>query len=273
MGKVVTADDGLPAEVVGRWAIEEKHHLLKQYVEITRGVRRQFLGRAGATLIDLYCGWGRVSHRDTSQFHPGGCVCGYESSKVSGTPFTHVLINDLAKEKVEAAATRLRGVGASVLTSNITALEAASWAAEQVNPYGFHLAYVDPYDLEVMPFGIFESLAKLNRIDLMIHVSTQDLQRNFERYREQTAGPLDLFAPGWRARLDRSPQRRLRPAVLAHWLGLLGKLGFRHARSVRHVRSDHGQTLYHLYLLSRHPLADTLWNASERSRPQGDLFM
>jgi len=47
--------DGLPTMPVGEWA-RDKHALLKLYIEISRGVRKKFIGagKAGATFIDLY---------------------------------------------------------------------------------------------------------------------------------------------------------------------------------------------------------------------------
>jgi hypothetical protein len=35
-------------------------------------------------------------------------------------------------------------------------------------------------------------------VDMIIHVSAIDLQRNLDSYTVSTDGPLDRFAPGWR---------------------------------------------------------------------------
>jgi hypothetical protein len=42
--------------------------------------------------------------------------------------------------------------------------------------------------------------AGLNRIDMLIHVSVHDLQRNLRRYANREDSTLDRFAPGWRDR-------------------------------------------------------------------------
>lgn len=43
MGKLVSGADGLPAEEVGEW-IEEKLFDVRQYVTLSHGARRKFLG-------------------------------------------------------------------------------------------------------------------------------------------------------------------------------------------------------------------------------------
>jgi three-Cys-motif partner protein len=49
-----------------------------------------------------------------------------------------------------------------------------------INPYGLHFAVLDPYGLD-LPFSVIEKLAALKRVDLMILLSTGDLQRNFRK--------------------------------------------------------------------------------------------
>jgi three-Cys-motif partner protein len=51
-----------------------------------------------------------------------------------------------------------------------------------LNPKGLHFAFLDPYNLENLPFSIISRLAKLPRMDMLIHVSISDLQRNLRRY-------------------------------------------------------------------------------------------
>jgi hypothetical protein len=49
-----------------------------------------------------------------------------------------------------------------------------------INPRGLHLAFLDPFNLAQLPFSIIEKMLKVQRMDMIIHVSLQDLQRNLE---------------------------------------------------------------------------------------------
>jgi three-Cys-motif partner protein len=75
MGDLVDGDDGLPAEDVGSWA-KEKHELSGRYIDVSRAVRKKWIGtgKAGATYIDLFCGPRRARIRRTSEFIDGSCV-------------------------------------------------------------------------------------------------------------------------------------------------------------------------------------------------------
>ncbi|MER9772950.1 three-Cys-motif partner protein TcmP, partial [Mesorhizobium sp. M0220] len=103
VGELIEGDDGSPVEVVGAWA-KTKHEYLCRYVDISRGVRSKWLdqGKAGATLIDPFCGPGRCRIRGTSEFIDGGVVAAWKKSADSKTPFSAVYIGDIETERVEA---------------------------------------------------------------------------------------------------------------------------------------------------------------------------
>jgi hypothetical protein len=50
-----------------------------------------------------------------------------------------------------------------------------------LDPHGLHFAFLDPFNLGDLAFTALEQLANLNRMDMLIHVSVQDLQRNLRR--------------------------------------------------------------------------------------------
>lgn len=72
--------------------------------------------------------------------------------------------------------------------------------AASLNPYGLHFAFLDPFNLDDLSFSIIERLAKLKRMDLLIHVSVQDRNRNLRRYMEEEGGALDRLRPSLRER-------------------------------------------------------------------------
>ena len=76
--------------------------------------------------------------------------------------------------------------------------DTAARIVARLNKYGLHFAFLDPFNLDDLPFSVIEAFSRLKRIDMLIHVSAQDLQRNLDAYSMSENGPLDHFAPGWR---------------------------------------------------------------------------
>jgi hypothetical protein len=74
---------------------------------------------------------------------------------------------------------------------------------ESLDPYGLHVAFLDPHNLGTLSFDLFEQLAKLKRIDVIALVSLSDLQRNADRYTQEAHDQFDKFAPGWHDKVRR----------------------------------------------------------------------
>jgi hypothetical protein len=138
MGKLINGDDGLPAEEVGVWA-KEKHEYLCRYIDIARGARAKYLGhgkgKGGATYIDLFCGPGRCRVRDTGEWIDGGAVAAWKKSRDGGAPFTQVFVGDLNTLLREAAANRLRQLGAPVVEVDGAAVQSVQEVVAKLNPY------------------------------------------------------------------------------------------------------------------------------------------
>ena len=131
----------------------------------------------------------------------------------------------------------------------------------KLDPGGYHFAFLDPYKLDPLPFSIIEKLARLKRMDMLIHVSVQDLQRNLRRYIQQQDGPLDRFAPGWRAVVDANENdRNVRVALFQHWLSLIRGLDMEPSSGIEHVTRTKRQPLYWLVLVARHEGALEFWD-------------
>ena len=142
-----------------------------------------------------------------------------------------------------------------------------------LDAYGLHLAYLDPYNLETLPYSVIDSLSALKRMDLLIHVSTQDLQRNLARYVAADTSPLDSFAPGWRDEIKNAsmPNDAMRADIVQHWLELIRQLDMVPSEAFALVTGSKGQRLYWLMFASRHKLPDKLWNSVRNLEKQGEL--
>jgi len=271
---VIDPVDGMRAEVVGEWVCKEKHKRLVYYVDASREARKKYIHRAGATLIDLYCGPGRIQNRDTKKFHDGGVVAACRKAREEGVPFTEVHIGDIDPENIEPCISRLKKMGENVFHYVGPAEQTVEKVVKKLNLYGLHLAYLDPYNLQALPFTIIEHLASLKRMDMLMHVSAQDLQRNMEKFIKAETSPLDIFAPGWRdvVKNPSLPNHAMRADVLEHWIELVRQLDMKPSENFTLITGSKNQRLYWLAFASRNPLPDKIWNDIRNLNKQGELL-
>jgi three-Cys-motif partner protein len=256
--------DGFVRELVGPW-VEQKHRLLRRYVDISgTGVRRNWLRKkntAGATYIDLYCGPGRVRIRESTQAQDGGPLVAWSEAERTKAAFTSVFIADANAALADAAEKRLLAAGAPVHVEVGEAAATVDRIVSHLNPNALHFAFLDPYSLGALPFEVVQKLARLRRMDILIHVSLQDLSRNLRRYASASASPLDAFAPGWRQAVgdfERSDEH-IRGRVFEHWRKLLESVGMKTAEVAELVVGPNNQPLYWLAFVARHDRAMDFW--------------
>jgi three-Cys-motif partner protein len=278
---MVDPEDGLPvAEDVGEWALE-KHERLRKYVDISRAVRRMYTVKpkrgeylGGATYIDLFCGPGRARLRRSGPIIDGSPLVAYKSAVLGGYPFSEIHVADIDGSSCDAAVKRITAIGGHAFGYPGIAEETASAIISKLNPDGLHFAFLDPYDLEGLSFEVISQLAKLKSIDLLLHVSMQDLQRNLARYEAENPSRLDAFAPGWRQAVDTKQSiQPFRASLLLYWQTLMQKLGFMHPRGVEKVTGSKNQRLYWLVFLSKRKIANDFWDKIRNISGQGDLLV
>jgi three-Cys-motif partner protein len=256
-------DDRLIVGEVGPWATE-KHDRLRKYIEASRGVRAKFLrpnGSGGASYIELYAGAGRSLLTGTNQIIDGSAVVAFKAGQVSGHPFSEMHLSDLEAQNSSALAQRIKALGG-----------AATTYVGDANVVVDHLAFIDPFNLAQLPFSIIERMLRVQRMDMIIHVSLQDLQRNLDEY-SRDGGTLDIFAPGWRDVVDvRQSMAALRAALIEYWLKAIRSLGTHPATGIPLIVGEKNQRLYWLVFLSSNPLGQRLWNDVQNLSGQGSLF-
>jgi three-Cys-motif partner protein len=265
-----TDEDGLPASEVGEWTLD-KHERLRKYVDSAHGARRKFGSR---TYIDLYCGPGRSWVRETGEFIDGSPLVACEAGGRHGDQFTEFLLADANQGYLDAAQKRLRARGAKVRVFPGEAHEVVDTVINQLDPRGLHLALLDPYNLGDLPFSVIERLARVKRMDLLIHVSAMDLKRDLHNYLKQDGpGQLDRFAPGWRENVDVTDRQDLiRQAIFTHWKSLLTGLGATVNECVEKVANSKNADLYWLVFVARDKLAHKLWSDIANVSPQRRMF-
>ena len=255
--------DQLIIDEVGEWA-PEKHARVQQYIAITSATRAKYVPppawRAGSTYIELFSGPGRSRIRGTTRIVDGSPLVAFKAAQLSGVPFTAIHLNDFDQAKSAAVEKRIRALGGAPICYNERADVAVSKIVASVNPKGLHFAFLDPYNLEGLSFDIIEKLSKL-KIDMLIHVSVHDLQRNLDDY-SRPGDVLDSFAPGWRNHVDpKQSINSFRAALMDYWLAELRKLGKLPAKGVELIEGSKRQRLYWLMFVSEHALARKFWEA------------
>ncbi|UFZ03042.1 three-Cys-motif partner protein TcmP [Bradyrhizobium ontarionense] len=260
--------DGLVVSEVGEWA-EEKHARVRRYIELASVARKDYLPppvwRAGASYIELFSGPGRSLVRDTDRIIDGSPLVACKAAQANKTPFTEMHLNDMESANSAAVGQRLKAIGGNPICYSRPAIAAVDDIIASLNPGGLHFAFLDPFNLEALSFDLVRKLSQLKRVDMLIHVSVQDLQRNSDKYSAPGSNVLETFAPGWRKVVDPSQANRpFRAALMAYWMQEIEKLGKAPARGVELVRGSKDQPLYWLVFVSGHQLAQKFWEAIRR---------
>ena len=255
-------DDRLIVSEVGEWATE-KHARVKRYIEAASATRRKYVPppswHAGAAYIELFSGPGRSLIKGTKRIIDGSPVVAFNAAKAT-VPFTAIHLNDADAQNSSAVDARIRALGGAAVCYSDPADVAVDKIVAAVNPSGLHFAFLDPYNLEQLSFDIIRKLSKL-KIDMLIHVSVQDLQRNLDDY-SKPGGVFDTFAPGWNAHVNRKQAiHSFRAALMKYWMGEICKLGTMPAKGVELVVGSRRQRLYWLVFVSAHDHGRKLWEA------------
>jgi len=255
--------DGLIVGEVGPWA-KEKHLRLSEYIRLASGARAKFVpprGQGGAGYIELFSGAGRSLIEGTSEYIDGSPLVAYRTAASSGVRFSEIHLNDIDNANASALDIRIRAAGGIAVVHAEPASTAIDKIVYALNPHGLHFAFLDPFNLEFLSFDIIEKLSKFKHMDMLVHVSVQDLQRNLDRYSVE-GGVLDRFAPGWRKKVSNQQAiAGFRAALLEYWLGEIRKLGTMPAEGMELVVGSKNQRLYWLMFVAAHDLAQKLWDA------------
>jgi three-Cys-motif partner protein len=249
--------DGLRREVIGAWSTE-KHLYLRRYVDIIREAARKF-PRAGTTYIDLFSGPGRALVSETGEVVDGSPLVATKEA-LRNQPFRQVFIGDLDPAHIPGVQA-LRG----------PAVETAKLVVERVHRHSLNLALLDPFSLGLLSFDLIRTLATVQRMDLLIHFSLMDFNRNVRQMIKR--GNLDVVFPGWRDKVDVNERDDvLRQQLFQHWKSLLKELDYIVEDNHQMVTGQKNQPFYLLVLASRHPIAGRMWSEAIKAHPQADMF-
>lgn len=274
MGDLVPGDDGLEVEEVGRWA-KDKIDSLCRYIVASSAVRRKWIGpdKGGATYVELFCGPGRSKIRRANEFIDGSCVAAWKQSVRSNAPFGTVFVGDADEERRELAVKRLRRAGAPVVEVPGDAVTAARAIRAMMRPSSLHFVFIDPYNLGAFRFEVMETFAGLRYIDMLVHISKMDIQRNTGMNIRAQHSAFESFAPGWKSAVDLSKRHSaVRREMFEYWRKKVADLGISASADMELITGDGGQHLYWLTLLAKHEIALKFWKAAANKSGQRNLL-
>ena len=123
--------------------------------------------------------------------------------------------------------------------------------------------------------ALLEKLVTFRNIDIVVHFSVMDLQREIELDFLRDASRFEACAPGWKRHVDVSSltKQGARSAFVKYWLSLVESLGFRCFKEMPLMTNSKNGPLYRMMFLMRYQLAEKLWNEIARGqKPVQDLF-
>ncbi len=254
---------------VGSWVPTQKHKLLCVYLYASCNAWKKWPNRS---FIDPFAGPGRVQVAGESVTRDGGAVIAWRALAEKKTPFTQVLVGDLEPERARACEKRLQALGAPVHSYAGEAVKTIKNMVAAVLRGSLTLAYLDPYNLELLAFSIIEELAKL-KVDLAINFSTMDLQRNADLEFDPNRARFDDTAPGWRedSLIRSASKQNVKLAFFHYWCGLVQSLGFTHSKEMPLITNNRGHGIYRMVFFARHDLPTRIWGDVARG-PNRQLF-
>lgn len=262
-------DENPDGKGVGPWVPKDKHRLLTDYLHGTRNAWKAFPKRV---LIDPFCGPGRIRVAGEAGTRDGGAVAAWREMHNDATSFTNVLVGDLDPEKAQACAARLQALGADARAFVGPAVETVPQMVAGVARGSLCMAYVDPYCLTLLDFEMLRTLATL-KVDLAVHFSTMDLQRNVIIDLADDRDNFERVAPGWKASVDLTTTgvANIRHAFFDYWRGLLVGLGFKYSREMPWIYNTQGSAMYRLVFFARNDMPLRVWRDVAREKTR-DLF-
>jgi three-Cys-motif partner protein len=254
---------------VGSWVPAQKHQLLADYLVASSNAWKKWPSRV---FIDPFSGPGRIQVSGESITRDGGSVVAWRALAAKQTPFTKMLVGDLVEERSRACELRLRALGAPVVAYTGPAIKTVKEMVHSVPRRSLAMAFIDPYNLELLAFSIIDELAKL-KVDLAINFSTMDLQRNVDLEFDSERARFDDVAPGWQRdpAVQAASRQNLKVAFFNYWCRLIQGLGFTYSKEMPLITNNVGRGIYRMVFFARHDLPTRIWGDVARG-PNRQLF-
>ena len=218
--------------------------------------------------VDLFAGPGLCKDRNTGAEFLGSPL----EALGCHVPFTHLFLNDINKEFVDALTERQqhRYPNASVEYFNLDCNEAAQQIAKKIPREALTLAFIDPWNYELS----FDSLALLGQrpaTDLIVTFHTTAIKRN--AHQEIPAVDAHLDNSNWRYNY-RESQVNASNSATAELINefqsrLKQRLEYSQFGVPMAIRNSIGVPIFHLLFASKHPRGLDFWGKSSTKLRSG----
>jgi len=272
--------DGLPARESGEW-VKEKLYYVKRYIDVFEVAMRDRSWRR-RVFIDLFAGPGKCIVRDTNEYLLGSPLLALQTQY----PFTDYYFGDLEQDNIDFLTQRISEssipkdrihllVGDANHKVKDVVTEIAQCDKEFIKGVlpCLNLAFLDPEGLE-LEWKTIETLAHLNRMDLIIHYSQNGLTRNIDKcYATQKDTVVDSFFGDrkwrdvYRNALSKRESIGVHRALIDYYKSKLSNLGYVVINDSDEVAQEplirntqRRAPLYRLIFASKHPLGNKIWN-------------
>lgn len=272
--------DGLPVQCVGSW-VEDKYFFLEKYLNASCEVRRQFADKGNAVFIDLFSGPGRCVLRGENKEIDSG---GLRASLREEALFNEFYFCDKHSVNLNAFKKRVNK-DLNCFFKCGDANEAVASLARKLlrSPYKYHFAFIDPFGPDGLKFTTLAELARLQRMDMLIHFPIGSIKRNIPKWLKSGGKILDdyLGTDIWRDKINKSPvdvykilieifkDQLMKIDYPKDGLNLVQSENVYTGLPVVSVKNTQNVDLYVLILASKHGLGQKIWNSVIRYNPDG----
>ncbi len=283
-------DDGLPSRPSGLWA-KDKLFYLQKYIHIFEKSMRGKPWRRRC-YIDLFAGPGKCVVEKTNEYFLGSPLL----SLTTEHPFTDYYFIDLDEENTKTL--RKRSVAASIHQDRIRCWSGdanikVSEVVDEIKKVdsvfiqgqwpSLNLAFLDPEGLELEWNSVAE-LAKVNRMDLIIHYSQQGVKRMADRALESEKElVIDRFFGDfeWRKVYAecKDDATGIHRSLIDYYKAKLKRLGYVEVKDDEEIwaeplmKNSKNAPLYRLLFASKNPLGTKFWKDITKVSADGQMSL
>lgn len=262
--------DDLPVQCVGPW-VKDKYYYLERYLNASCEARRKFSDRGNAVFIDLFTGPGKCVIKDENREIDSGALRVLNREEAQ---FNESFLFDINADNVKALDKRIDkkfNYHAKCGDSNILVKDLMQKLLKKY--YRYHFVFIDPFNPSNLKFSTLAELARLDRIDMLIHFPIMAIRRNWKSWVKKKNTILDDFlgTKEWRDKITSLSEDRIFDLLINIYKDGLSKIGCKFVFDLRPVviKNTKNAPLYDLILASKEPLAQKIWNTVINRSPNG----
>lgn len=278
---ILPAEDGLPIREFGRWTVQKVEYLKNYISQFEISMKRKPWRQR--SYIDLFAGTGKFKVEGSGDVHLGSSLVALTTKH----PFTHYYFAEYSPENIEVLKTRstllpfkkkfYTGDANSEVKKIVKELMRVDKEFLPGKWPSLNLAFLDPDGLE-LEWNTVKQLARVDRMDMVIHYSQSGLTRNFELcYTTDEETIIDRFFGDqewrkiyqkWR---NKASKKGLHRELMDYYQAKLAALGYVDIASPEPLMktSQTNAPLYRLIFASKHELGHKFWKQGTRTDMNG----